>query len=167
VYLRFDSHRWETRKLNVLEYFVVSARILVCDDEAHIVRAAEIKLRKAGYEVFIATDGREGWDAVMAHSPDLVFTDCQMPYMTGLELALKIKETPETNGLPVLMLTAKGFELSEEVATTKYGIKKIIPKPFSPRALVAEANAILSNTGPASATPSANLTPVAVSEATE
>jgi two-component system alkaline phosphatase synthesis response regulator PhoP len=121
----------------------VTARILVCDDESHIVRAAEIKLRKAGFEVFTASDGEEGWQAVLAHSPDLVFTDCQMPYVSGLELALRIKNNPETNGIPVFMLTAKSYELSSEVALSEYGIKKIISKPFSPRALVAEAEAIL------------------------
>lgn len=92
----------------------------------------------------MASDGQEGWQAVLDHAPDLVFTDCQMPYVNGLELAERIKNNPETCHIPVYMLTAKGFELSEDVAIEQYGIRKIIAKPFSPRALVTEAEAVLS-----------------------
>jgi two-component system alkaline phosphatase synthesis response regulator PhoP len=121
----------------------MTALILLCDDEAHILRAAEIKLRKAGYEVITASDGKEGWEAILSQKPDLVFTDCQMPYLTGLELAERIDTHEETRGLPVLMLTAKSYEISNEVAQTQYGIRKVISKPFSPRSLVVEADAIL------------------------
>ncbi|HIF34577.1 MAG TPA: response regulator transcription factor [Planctomycetaceae bacterium] len=121
----------------------VTARILVCDDEAHIVRAAEFKLRKAGFEVITASDGEEGWTAVLEHRPDLVIVDCQMPYLTGLEMSKRIMNHEEISGTPVLMLTAKGYELSEQLARSEYGVSKIMLKPFSPRALVAEAHAML------------------------
>src|SRR5687768_10162742 len=89
----------------------MSKRILLCDDELHILRAAEVKFKRAGYEVITATDGVEGWEKVGSAHPDIVVTDCQMPRLSGLGLAERIKSSPLTAGLPVIMLSAKGFEL--------------------------------------------------------
>ena len=110
-------------------------RILLCDDEAHILRAAEFKFKRAGYEVFCACDGQEGWELVLKHKPDIVVTDCQMPRMNGLQLAERIHATPATSALPVIMLSAKGFELSEGEIRDKFGIRALLAKPFSPREL--------------------------------
>ena len=121
----------------------MSKRILLCDDEAHILRAAEFKFKRAGYEVFCASDGQEGWELVQRHRPDIVVTDCQMPRMNGLQLAERIKQTPETSGLPVIMLSAKGFELSPEDIREKFGIRALLAKPFSPRELFQRVEATL------------------------
>ncbi len=121
----------------------MTKRILLCDDEAHILRAAEFKFKRAGYEVFCATDGQEGWEQVLAQRPDIVVTDCQMPRMNGLQLAERIKQTPETSGLPVIMLSAKGFELSPEDLRNKFGIRALLAKPFSPRELFQRVEAAL------------------------
>jgi DNA-binding response OmpR family regulator len=121
----------------------MSKRILLCDDEAHILRAAEFKFKRAGYEVFCASDGQEGWELLLAHRPDIVVTDCQMPRMNGLQLAERIKQTPETSGLPVIMLSAKGFELSPEDIREKFGIRALLAKPFSPRELFQRVEATL------------------------
>ena len=88
--------------------------ILLCDDDVHILRAAEIKFSRAGYDVRAATDGLEAWHEIERRCPDLVITDCQMPNMTGLELVDRVRGTPAVSHLPVIMLTAKGFELSHE-----------------------------------------------------
>ena len=121
----------------------MSKRILLCDDEAHILRAAEFKFKRAGYEVFCASDGQEGWELLTQHRPDIVVTDCQMPRMNGLQLAERIKQTPETAGLPVIMLSAKGFELSPEDIREKFGIRALLTKPFSPRELFQRVEATL------------------------
>jgi DNA-binding response OmpR family regulator len=121
----------------------MSKRILLCDDEAHILRAAEFKFKRAGYEVFCAFDGQEGWEQVLLHRPDIVVTDCQMPRMNGLQLAERIKQTPETTGLPVIMLSAKGFELSPTDIRDKFGIRALLAKPFSPRELFQRVEATL------------------------
>jgi CheY-like chemotaxis protein len=121
----------------------MSKRILLCDDEAHILRAAEFKFKRAGYEVFCAGDGQEGWELLTQHRPDIVVTDCQMPRMNGLQLAERIKQTPETSGLPVIMLSAKGFELSPEDIREKFGIRALLAKPFSPRELFQRVEATL------------------------
>jgi two-component system alkaline phosphatase synthesis response regulator PhoP len=118
-------------------------RILLCDDELHILRAAEFKFKRAGYEVCCAVDGQEGWEQIDSFQPDIVVTDCQMPRLSGLALAERIKSHPATARLPVIMLSAKGFELSADELRSRYGIRCLMPKPFSPRALFARVEAVL------------------------
>src|SRR5215467_12770411 len=95
-------------------------RILLCDDELHILRAAEFKFKRAGYEVVCANDGQEGWEQIEKCRPEIVVTDCQMPRLSGLGLAERIRQTPATADLPVIMLSAKGFEMAPEELRAKY-----------------------------------------------
>ena len=118
-------------------------RILLCDDEIHILRAAEFKLKKAGYDVQIASDGQEAWEAIQQQKPDILITDCQMPRMDGLGLVHKVRENPATADLPIFMLTAKGFELSHDELAEKWNVMAVIAKPFSPRELLQKVNAVL------------------------
>jgi two-component system alkaline phosphatase synthesis response regulator PhoP len=122
----------------------MTKNILLCDDEISILRAAEFKLKRAGYEVQIAGDGEEGWAAIQARKPDLLITDCQMPRLDGLGLVQRLRAHPETAGIAVLMLTAKGLELSHEMLSRNLGILRVIAKPFSPRQLLEEVDAVLS-----------------------
>jgi len=121
----------------------MSKCILLCDDEPHILRAAEFKFKRAGYEVHTASDGEEGWQQVLAIEPDIVVTDCQMPRLSGLGLAERIKQHPQIADLPVIMLSAKGFELSPEELREQFGIRCLLAKPFSPRDLFARVEAVL------------------------
>lgn len=121
--------------------------ILLCDDEVHILRASEFKFARAGFEVRCASDGEEGWAAIQERKPDLVITDCQMPRLDGLGLAKRIRDTPDAQDIPVLMLTGKGFEIPRTDTWREYGIVQILPKPFSPRELVAKAQQILESSG--------------------
>ncbi|MFN0017970.1 MAG: response regulator [Pirellulaceae bacterium] len=121
----------------------MSKRILLCDDEIHILRAAEFKFKRAGYEVLLAGDGEEGWQLIQEKLPDIVVTDCQMPRLNGLGLAELIKNNPATCHLPVVMLSGKGFELSEQGLQARYGIRSLIGKPFSPRELFNQVETIL------------------------
>ena len=124
-------------------------RILLCDDEIHILRAAEFKLKRAGYDVRIASDGEEGWQAIQQQKPDILITDYQMPRLDGFGLVQRIRENPETEDLPVLMLTAKGFELSHDDLTRQWNVIAVIAKPFSPRELLQSVNKILEVEEPA------------------
>lgn len=111
-------------------------RILLCDDEIHILRAAQIKLVRAGFEVLCASDGQEAWDMILRERPDLLITDLSMPVMDGFELSRRVRENPDTNYLPVLMLTAKGFEATHQEMAEQCGVLAVLPKPFSSRELV-------------------------------
>lgn len=124
-------------------------RILLCDDEPHILRAAEFKFKRAGYDVVCANDGQEGWEQIELCRPDIVVTDCQMPRLSGLGLAERIRQTPATADLPVIMLSAKGFELPIDDLQKQYGIRSLMAKPFSPRELFARVEAVLAGQDPA------------------
>ncbi|MGD0383811.1 MAG: response regulator, partial [Thermoguttaceae bacterium] len=101
-------------------------RIILCDDEIHILRAMEFKLKKAGYEVEITTDGEEAWNAIQNRKPDLLITDCQMPRLTGLELIGRLRNNPQTADIPVFMLTAKGYELSHELLFGQLSVLRVV-----------------------------------------
>jgi DNA-binding response OmpR family regulator len=120
-------------------------RILLCDDEIHILRAAEFKLKRAGYDVVTAGDGEEGWEAVRRAKPDIVITDYQMPRLDGYGLVRRIRENAATADLPVLMLTAKGLEVNHDELAAAWGVRAVIAKPFSPRELLQSVNEVLGN----------------------
>ncbi len=113
----------------------MAGRILIVDDEAHILHVLSLKLRNAGYEVVTAVDGEDGYELACQHLPDLVITDFQMPYMTGLELCRAMATNTPTAHIPVLILTARGYALDED--DLRIGnIKGVLSKPFSPRAVL-------------------------------
>jgi DNA-binding response OmpR family regulator len=122
----------------------MSKKVLLCDDEIHILRAAEIKISRAGYDVRIAHDGQEAWEAIQADRPDVLVTDLHMPRCDGLELTARIRGNAQLKDVPIVMLTAKGFELPKQELIDKWGIVDILPKPFSPRELVGLIDKILS-----------------------
>lgn len=115
---------------------------LVVDDEAHITHVVTLKLRNAGFEVFTASDGEEAYEIACAKHPDIVITDLQMPYMTGLELCEQLRRNPATESIPAILLTARGHALSpDDIARTN--IKEVLGKPFSPREVLQKAAALL------------------------
>ncbi len=110
--------------------------ILLCDDEVAVLRAAEFKLLRAGYEVRCANDGEEAWEEIQRQIPDLLVTDFQMPRLDGFGLCRRLRANPATEHLPILMLTAKGFELTMSTAAADCNLLAVMPKPFSPRELL-------------------------------
>ena len=115
--------------------------ILVVDDEPHITHVLALKLRGAGYTVETAGDGEEGFEMARQIVPDLIITDLQMPYLTGLEMCQKLRSTPATEKIPALLLTAHGYGLSpEDLATTN--ILEMLSKPFGPREVLEKVNAV-------------------------
>ena len=120
----------------------MARKILLVDDEAHILQVLSIKLRNAGYEVITAVDGEEAFELACKELPDLVITDFQMPYMTGMELCKALAEHESTSPIPVVLLTARGYALDDE--DLKIGnIKDVLSKPFSPRAILQQVETLL------------------------
>lgn len=110
-------------------------QILIADDEAHVTHVVSAKLRKAGYEVRIANDGEEALRLAFEEVPDMLITDLQMPFLSGFELAMRLKADPRTANTPVLLLTARGYVIdSSELTLTN--IRQIMAKPFSALALL-------------------------------
>ena len=105
-------------------------RVVLADDDAHITYVVAMRLESAGYTVSVARDGEEALDLILHNPPSLVITDLQMPRMSGLELALKLREHPATANIPVIMLTARGY-LADEEQMGRTNVVRVLPKPFS------------------------------------
>lgn len=121
--------------------------LLIVDDEACITFMLASRFRELGYEVFTAGNGEEALAIVrsLAEPPTAVISDFQMPRKDGLQLARELRSDPRTEGIPVIMLTARGHRLSpRELQET--GIQHVMPKPFSAREL---QSMILEVCGPA------------------
>ena len=110
-------------------------RVLVVDDEIHIIHVVAIKLRNNGYEVISAENGAEALKLACEDKPDIIVTDFQMPVMTGLELVRQLRSNEATKDVPVIMLTARGFAV-EDKEIKDLEISEFLSKPFSPKDLL-------------------------------
>ena len=117
-------------------------KVLVVDDEIHIVHVVSIKLRNNGYEVISAENGAEAFDLACREMPDIIVTDFQMPVMTGLEFVQKLRQSEQTRAIPVIMLTARGFAIEDE-SKEQLQISEFLSKPFSPKELLRTIDDIL------------------------
>src|SRR3989454_6251433 len=118
---------------------VVSQKILVVDDEPHIVELVKYNLLQEGYDVLTAYDGSEAVVCSRQERPDLIILDIMLPYVDGLEVCRQIRRE---SAVPIIMLTAKDGELSRVVGL-EIGADDYVTKPFSPRELTARVRAIL------------------------
>ncbi|MBL8746566.1 MAG: response regulator [Phycisphaerae bacterium] len=123
------------------------ARLIVVDDEVHIVHVLALKLRNAGYDVRTAADGEEGCEMATQDPPDLIITDLQMPFLSGLEMCARLKKNQPTATIPVIMLTARGHALSQSDLNST-NIRLVLSKPFSPRQVLEEVERILGRASP-------------------
>src|SRR5262245_29518862 len=123
----------------------MTVKVLAVDDEPDVLRLVEIKLRKAGFDVFTARDGQEGLEQAIAERPDVVLLDVMMPRMDGYTTAGRIKAEVQPPPL-ILMLTAKGQE-TDVIKGIAGGADDYIIKPFAPRELIARINVALIKAG--------------------
>lgn len=126
----------------------MNTRILIVDDEPHMLRLIELSLRKGGFDLLLARDGREGIATARREAPDLIVMDVNMPAMDGMEALAQLKGQPETQSIPVIMLTARGQVLTPSEAD-ELGFDLYLTKPFSPTELLAHARRLLAKPGTA------------------
>jgi len=126
----------------------VQPLILIVEDEEAIATLLRYNLEREGFKVAVARDGEEGLAALAEHRPDLAIVDWMLPYVSGLELCRQIRRRPETHGLPVIMLTARGEE-ADRVRGLDAGADDYIAKPFSTTELLARVRAVLRRAHPA------------------
>jgi len=108
---------------------VYDFKILIVDDDANVLRLLRSALNSFGWSnLFQASDGVEALEMVQALSPDLVVTDITMPGLDGYGLLRKLRESPATANIPVLMLTARqnGVETDPQAE-----LFDCLPKPFA------------------------------------
>jgi len=117
-------------------------KVLVVDDEIHIIHVVAIKLRNNGYQVISAENGADAFELACTEKPDIVVTDYQMPVMSGLQLIEKLRQNEQTRDIPVIMLTARGFAIEDE-QSRDLQISQCISKPFSPKELLRSIEDVL------------------------
>jgi two-component system phosphate regulon response regulator PhoB len=123
------------------------SRILVVEDEIAIAELIAINLRHAGHDVSIAVDAEQASGEVDAVLPDLVVLDWMLPGQSGLALARRWRADARTQGLPLIMLTARGEE-TDKVAGLDAGADDYLTKPFSTQELMARIRAVLRRKAP-------------------
>jgi DNA-binding response OmpR family regulator len=120
-------------------------KILVVDDEEHIIELVELYLGKEGYAVVSAGDGAGALEKFSVEKPDLLVLDIMLPGMDGLEVLRRVRRSSQ---VPVIMLTARESEV-DKVVGLELGADDYLTKPFSPRELVARVKAVLRRSRPA------------------
>lgn len=119
--------------------------ILVVDDEPSIRDIVRTYLENEGFEVILAGDGREALAKTREEHPDLIVLDLMLPEVDGFEVCREIRKSSK---VPIIMLTARGEEV-DRVVGLEMGADDYVPKPFSPRELVARVKAVLRRAAPA------------------
>jgi two-component system alkaline phosphatase synthesis response regulator PhoP len=122
------------------------SNILVVEDEKDIVEAIEYNLKKEGFKVYKAYDGRNGLKQTRDKMPDLVILDLMLPQVNGIEVCKILKKESKTANIPIVMLTAKSEE-TDKILGLELGADDYITKPFSMRELVARVKTILKRYG--------------------
>ena len=116
-----------------------SVRVLVVEDEASFVEALSAGLRREGFALDIARDGREALDRFEACRPDVVLLDVMLPRISGLDVCREIRSI---SNVPIIMVSAKGEEI-DMVVGLEVGADDYVPKPYRFRELVARIRAVL------------------------
>jgi DNA-binding response OmpR family regulator len=116
--------------------------VLVVDDEKDLVELISYNLRRNGYDVLTAGNGKEALETAQRAIPDLVLLDLMLPGMEGTEVTRRLKSDPRTAGIPIIMVTAKGEEPDVVLGLT-IGADDYITKPFSPKILMARLSAVI------------------------
>lgn len=117
-------------------------KILVVDDEKHILELIRFNLEKEGFKVLTAEDGAEALNLVRMEQPDLIVLDIMLPGMDGFEVCEMLSQDPSTRDIPIIMLSARAAE-PDKVRGLEKGADDYVTKPFSPRELVARVKARL------------------------
>jgi DNA-binding response OmpR family regulator len=117
-------------------------RVLVVDDEPNIVMSLEFLMKRAGFEVTVARNGREALQALDGQPPDLLLLDVMMPELDGYEVCERIRKRPEWDATRIIMLTARGRD-AERQRGLALGADRYVTKPFSTRELVEQAKELL------------------------
>jgi len=120
----------------------MSKKVLVVDDQPHIVRLIQVNLEKEGFQVATAGDGVEGLQRAQETNPDLVILDVIMPRKDGFQLLRELKSDEQFADTPVIMLTVKTHN-ADIVEGLKEGAELYLPKPFHPKELVSLVKRVL------------------------
>ena len=117
-------------------------KILIIDDEIHIVELLKFNLENNGYKVDYSYDGFDGYLKTKEFQPDLILLDWMLPNISGIDLLKKIRSDETLEQIPVIMLTAKNME-EDKLEGLEDGADDYITKPFSVREVLARITSVL------------------------
>jgi two-component system alkaline phosphatase synthesis response regulator PhoP len=117
-------------------------RVLVVEDEPDVAELIRYNLQKEGWEVVPATNGADALRRAQEARPDLILLDIMIPHLNGWEVCRRLKQDPETHGVPVIMLTGRVDE-GDKVLGFELGADDYVTKPFSLRELIARVRAVI------------------------
>jgi DNA-binding response OmpR family regulator len=142
--MKFDAggYRTDSKLANMramLDAPVVTARVLIIEDDPNVAEVVARYLQREGYQVEAVADGAVGLDRALTDLPDLVVLDLMLPTLGGLEVCRRLRSVAP---VPVIMLTARGEE-ADRIAGLELGADDYVAKPFSPRELTARVKAVL------------------------
>ena len=120
----------------------MDAKILIVDDEPDVLELLSLDLGKEGYLITTASDGAEALGSISVNKPDLILLDIILPDISGVKLTAKLKNSPETADIPIILLTAKDSE-TDMVVGLSVGADDYVTKPFSEAVLLARIEAVL------------------------
>ena len=123
----------------------MSDKILVIDDDLNSLQLLNLTLQVEGFQVLTASSGSEGLSRIYAEEPDLVILDVMMPIVDGLEVCRRMRGSPRTANIPVIMLTAR-TNVNDRVTGLRLGADDYIMKPVAPAEVVARVRAVLART---------------------
>ncbi|HYZ40517.1 MAG TPA: phosphate regulon transcriptional regulator PhoB [Stellaceae bacterium] len=121
--------------------------VLIVEDEAPLVTLLRYNLEREGFTVCEAADGEEALMQIAERKPDLVLLDWMLPLVSGIEVCRRLRRSPQTRALPVVILTARGEE-ADRVRGLDSGADDYVVKPFSTSELVARLRAVMRRAHP-------------------
>ncbi|MEP7310046.1 MAG: response regulator [Acidobacteriota bacterium] len=122
------------------------ARILLAEDDRILRRAGEVTLRKQGYAVVLAVDGEDALEKAREHKPDLILLDVIMPKRGGFEVLALLQDDPETQHIPVIMLSNLGQESDVQHAVVRGARGYLVKSNLAPGQLAARIAETLAKT---------------------
>ena len=117
-------------------------KILVIDDEEHILELLKFNLELSGFDVCVSPEANQAIELIGKEKPDLLLLDWMLPKISGIDILRKIRQDENIYDLPVIMLTAKNME-DDKIQGLNVGADDYITKPFSIKELMARINTIL------------------------
>jgi DNA-binding response OmpR family regulator len=127
------------------------AKLLIIDDDPDTLRLVELMLERQGYQVLVATSGKQGLSKASEAPLDLILLDAMMPGLDGYQVARQLRERPATANIPILMFTAKS-QLEDQLAGFEAGVDDYLTKPTHPSELLERVRILLTrSTGDRSA----------------
>lgn len=120
----------------------MNPRVLIVEDEVDLLPPLVFALTREGFEVVSATNGTEGLSLARSANPDVLLLDWMLPDLSGTEVCRALRRDPQTEGLPIIMLTARSEEI-DRVVGFEVGVDDYVTKPFSTRELALRIRAVL------------------------